>query len=132
MMEDLDPEKARAIIDPALKLMMDSVHRYDGYVVQSTGDGIFALFGAPVAHEDHPQTLTLRRAPNAGGVAPLFGKGGRRRRHSYPGPHRYQHWRSSGAFDSYRRGSCRVHADRSHDQSRLADADGSAGGLDRC
>src|SRR5579872_2083681 len=55
MMEDLDPENARAIIDPALKLMMDAVHRYDGYVVQSTGDGIFALFGAPVAHEDHPQ-----------------------------------------------------------------------------
>jgi len=38
-----------------LKLMIDAVHRYDGYVVQSTGDGIFALFGAPVAHEDHPQ-----------------------------------------------------------------------------
>ncbi len=55
LMEDLDPEEARAIIDPALKLMIDSVHRYDGYVVQSTGDGIFALFGAPVAHEDHPQ-----------------------------------------------------------------------------
>jgi class 3 adenylate cyclase len=55
MMEDLDPEAARAIIDPALKLMMDSAHRYDGYVVQSTGDGIFVLFGAPVAHEDHPQ-----------------------------------------------------------------------------
>ena len=35
--------------------MMDAVHRYDGYVVQSTGDGIFALFGAPIAHEDHPQ-----------------------------------------------------------------------------
>src|ERR1017187_9746230 len=55
LMEDLDPENARAIIDPALKLMMDAAHRYDGYVVQSTGDGIFALFGAPVAHEDHPQ-----------------------------------------------------------------------------
>jgi len=55
MMEDLDPENARAVIDPALKLMMDAAHRYDGYVVQSTGDGIFALFGAPVAHEDHPQ-----------------------------------------------------------------------------
>ncbi len=54
-MRDLDPEEARAIIDPALKLMIDAVHRYDGYVVQSTGDGIFALFGAPVAHEDHPQ-----------------------------------------------------------------------------
>jgi len=55
LMEDLDPEEARAIVDPALKLMMDAVHRYGGYVAQSTGDGIFALFGAPVAHEDHPQ-----------------------------------------------------------------------------
>jgi class 3 adenylate cyclase len=54
LMEDLDPEEARAIVDPALKLMIDAVHRYDGYVVQSTGDGIFALFGAPVGHEDHP------------------------------------------------------------------------------
>src|SRR5713101_2195167 len=55
LMEDLDPEEARAIIDPALKLMIEAVRRYDGYVVQSTGDGIFALFGAPLAHEDHPQ-----------------------------------------------------------------------------
>src|SRR5579863_3016712 len=55
LMAELDPEEARAIIDPALKLMIDAAHRYDGYVVQSTGDGIFALFGAPVAHEDHPQ-----------------------------------------------------------------------------
>jgi class 3 adenylate cyclase len=55
LMEDLDPEEARAIIDPALKLMIDAVGRYDGYVVQPTGDGIFVLFGAPVAHEDHPQ-----------------------------------------------------------------------------
>src|SRR5216683_2853759 len=55
LMEDLDPEDARAIVDPALKLMIEAVRRYDGYVVQSTGDGIFALFGAPVAHEDHPQ-----------------------------------------------------------------------------
>ena len=53
--QDLDPEEARAIVDPALKLMMDAARRYDGYIVQSTGDGIFALFGAPVAHEDHPQ-----------------------------------------------------------------------------
>ena len=55
LIEDLDPEEARAIVDPALKLMIDAAHRYDGYVVQSTGDGIFALFGAPVSHEDHPQ-----------------------------------------------------------------------------
>ena len=52
--QNLDPEEARAIIDPALKIMIDAARRYDGYV-QSTGDGIFALFGAPIAHEDHPQ-----------------------------------------------------------------------------
>ncbi len=55
LIEDLDPEQARTLVDPALKLMMEAVHRYGGYVAQSTGDGIFALFGAPVAHEDHPQ-----------------------------------------------------------------------------
>jgi class 3 adenylate cyclase/predicted ATPase len=55
LIEDLDPEEARALIDPALHRMMDAVHRYEGYVVQSTGDGIFALFGAPIAHEDHAQ-----------------------------------------------------------------------------
>jgi class 3 adenylate cyclase len=53
LMEGLDPEEARAIVDPALQLMMDAVHRYEGYVAQSRGDGIFALFGAPIAQEDH-------------------------------------------------------------------------------
>src|SRR5437870_3893694 len=55
LIEGLDPEEARAIIDPALHLMMDAVHRYEGNVAQALGDGIFALFGAPIAHEDHPQ-----------------------------------------------------------------------------
>src|SRR5499427_8818384 len=55
LIEDLDPEEARAIVDPALKLMMEAVQRCGGYVAQSTGDGVFALFGAPLAHEDHPQ-----------------------------------------------------------------------------
>src|SRR5690348_10072202 len=54
-MRELDPEDARAIVDPVLQLMMAAVHRYGGYVAQSTGDDIFALFGAPFAHEDHPQ-----------------------------------------------------------------------------
>ena len=54
---DGGPRPRRGACDyrSALKLMIDAVQRYDGYVVQSTGDGIFALFGAPVAHEDHPQ-----------------------------------------------------------------------------
>ncbi len=55
LMEELDPEAAHAIIEPVLRLMIEAVHRYEGYVARSTGDGIFALFGAPVAHEDHPQ-----------------------------------------------------------------------------
>ncbi len=53
LLEDLDPEEARQIIDPILQLLMDAVHRYEGYVAQALGDGIFALFGAPLAHEDH-------------------------------------------------------------------------------
>jgi class 3 adenylate cyclase/tetratricopeptide (TPR) repeat protein len=55
LLERLDPEEARALIDPALTLMIEAVNHYGGYIVQSTGDGVFALFGAPVAHEDHPQ-----------------------------------------------------------------------------
>jgi class 3 adenylate cyclase/tetratricopeptide (TPR) repeat protein len=55
LIEHLDPEEASALVDPVLRLMIEAVHRYGGYVAQSTGDGIFALFGAPMAHEDHPQ-----------------------------------------------------------------------------
>src|SRR5437870_2655597 len=54
LIEGLDPEEARAIIDPALQIMMEAVHRYEGYVAQALGYGIFALFRAPIAHEDHP------------------------------------------------------------------------------
>jgi class 3 adenylate cyclase len=50
---DLDPEQARAILDPALHAMMEAVHRYEDTVNQVLGDGIMALFAAPLAHEDH-------------------------------------------------------------------------------
>src|SRR5215468_7637144 len=53
LIRDLDPEQAQALLDPALHHMMDAVHRYEGTVNQVLGDGIMALFGAPVAHEDH-------------------------------------------------------------------------------
>src|SRR5919109_1008462 len=49
----LDPEEARSLLDPALHVMIEAVHRYEGTVNQVLGDGIMALFGAPVAHEDH-------------------------------------------------------------------------------
>jgi class 3 adenylate cyclase len=53
LIRDLDPEAAQQLLDPALQGMMDAVHRYEGTVNQVLGDGIMALFGAPVAHEDH-------------------------------------------------------------------------------
>jgi class 3 adenylate cyclase/tetratricopeptide (TPR) repeat protein len=53
LLADRDPEDARKILDPVLELMMEAVHRYEGTVNQVMGDGIMALFGAPVAHEDH-------------------------------------------------------------------------------
>jgi class 3 adenylate cyclase/tetratricopeptide (TPR) repeat protein len=53
LIRDLDPEQAQALLDPALHVMMDAVHRFEGTVNQVLGDGIMALFGAPVAHEDH-------------------------------------------------------------------------------
>jgi class 3 adenylate cyclase/tetratricopeptide (TPR) repeat protein len=52
LLADRDPEEARRLLDPVLDLMMDAVHRYEGTVNQVMGDGIMALFGAPVAHED--------------------------------------------------------------------------------
>jgi class 3 adenylate cyclase/tetratricopeptide (TPR) repeat protein len=53
LIRDLDPEAAQRLLDPALQRMMDAVHRYEGTVNQVLGDGIMALFGAPLAHEDH-------------------------------------------------------------------------------
>jgi class 3 adenylate cyclase/tetratricopeptide (TPR) repeat protein len=53
LIRDLDPEAAQHLLDPALQHMMDAVHRFEGTVNQVLGDGIMALFGAPVAHEDH-------------------------------------------------------------------------------
>ena len=56
LLADRDPEEARGILDPVVELMMEAVHRYEGTVNQVMGDGIMALFGAPIAHEDHATT----------------------------------------------------------------------------
>src|SRR6266849_3553138 len=53
LLADRDPEEARKLLDPLLERMMEAVHRYEGTVNQVMGDGIMALFGAPLAHEDH-------------------------------------------------------------------------------
>jgi hypothetical protein len=124
-----DPEVARAMIDPALKVMIEAALRYDGFVVQSTGDGIFALFGAPAAYEDHPQRALytalrlqeeLRRYSAkvvAGGGIPIAARG------------RREHRRSGGA-QRRDRPARRVHADRAYDQPGVAAAERGAGRLD--
>ena len=53
LLADRDPEQARQLLDPVLERMMEAVHRYEGTVNQILGDGVMAIFGAPLAHEDH-------------------------------------------------------------------------------
>jgi class 3 adenylate cyclase/tetratricopeptide (TPR) repeat protein len=53
--EKLDPEEIHGIMDGCFKILMDEIHKYEGTINQFTGDGVMALFGAPVAHEDHAQ-----------------------------------------------------------------------------
>jgi class 3 adenylate cyclase/tetratricopeptide (TPR) repeat protein len=82
LIENLDPEQARNIIDPALGLMMEAIRRYGGHIVQSTGDGIFAIFGAPVAHEDHAQRAlyaALRMQDELNRYSDRLGAEGRKR-----------------------------------------------------
>jgi class 3 adenylate cyclase/tetratricopeptide (TPR) repeat protein len=55
MSEKLDPEEVHQIMDGCFKILMDEIHKYEGTINQFTGDGVMALFGAPVAHEDHAQ-----------------------------------------------------------------------------
>jgi class 3 adenylate cyclase len=75
----LDPEKARHLLDPVLERMIETVHRYEGTVNQVLGDGIMALFDAPIAHTDHAVCASLwRRVPG------LLRPGRSGRRHQQP------------------------------------------------
>ena len=67
MADKLDPEEVHQIMDGCFKILMDEIHHYEGTINQFTGDGVMALFGAPVAHEDHAQracyaTLSIQKA----------------------------------------------------------------------
>jgi predicted ATPase/class 3 adenylate cyclase len=70
--EKLDPEEVQQIIDGCFRILMDEIHRYEGTISQFTGDGVMALFGAPLAHEDHARqachaALSIRKAVEAYG-----------------------------------------------------------------
>ena len=67
MSEKLDPEEVHQIMDGCFKILMDEIHKFEGTINQFTGDGVMALFGAPISHEDHPQracrtALAIQRA----------------------------------------------------------------------
>ena len=66
MSERLDPEEVHAIMDRAFEVILDAVHRYEGTINQFLGDGVMALFGAPIAHEDHAGPRAARRARDPG------------------------------------------------------------------
>ena len=119
LMRDLDPEEARAIVDPVLHLMMAAVHRYGGYVAQSTGYGIFALFGAPVAHEDHPQRAVCG-TPDAGRREAPRPEAARRKRSQPANSDWREHGRSRCPIDRDGRCAYRVHTDWPFDQPRVA------------
>jgi len=55
MSENLDPEEVHQIMDGCFRILMDEIHKYEGTINQFTGDGVMAIFGAPIAHEDHAQ-----------------------------------------------------------------------------
>ena len=129
MIEGLDPEEASAIIDPALQLMMDAVHRYEGYVAQALGDGIFALFGAPIAHEDHPQRA-LYAAFRMQEEMRRYGDAVRLRQARLCYARRNEHRRSGRALDPQRRSAYGLCPDRSLHQSGGPDgANGDAGSI---
>ena len=72
MSEKLDPEEVHQIMDGCFKILMDKIHKYEGTINQFTGDGVMALFGAPITHEDHAQracrvALSIQKAIDAYG-----------------------------------------------------------------
>ncbi len=74
MSAELDPEEVHEIMDGCFKILLDEIHRYEGTINQFTGDGVMALFGAPLAHEDHAQrachaALSIQKAIEEYGTA---------------------------------------------------------------
>ncbi len=83
LLADRDPEEARKLLDPVLERMMEAVHRYEGTVNQVMGDGIMALFGAPLAHEDHAVRACYAALDMQAAIAPV--RRGMRRNHGIAG-----------------------------------------------
>jgi class 3 adenylate cyclase len=99
LLADRDPEEARKLLDPVLERMMEAVHRYEGTVNQVMGDGIMALFGAPLAHEDHAVRACYACPRHADGHSSLHRKGSARARNRGPDSRRAQLRCGGGALE---------------------------------
>ena len=80
LVRDLDPEVVHEVMDHCFGLISAEVHRFEGTINQYTGDGIMALFGAPIAHEDSPTSRRARRASGAIGNWRCYRTGSSRQR----------------------------------------------------
>ena len=117
--ERLDPEEYHDLLEDYLDLVFPEIYRREGIVNQLAGDGLMALFGAPVAHEDAPQravhaALAHPRRPRAARPPAC-----RRARHPARDPHRHQH-RPGGRRAGRQRPQDGLHGDRRHDEPGLA------------
>ena len=102
LLADRDPEEARKLLDPVLERMMEAVHRYEGTVNQVMGDGIMALFGAPLAHEDHAVRACYAALAMQQAIRRLHRRGPAGARHRGPDPRRTQLRRGGRARDRER------------------------------
>ena len=126
LLAERDPEEARRLLDPVLELMMEAVHRYEGTVNQVMGDGIMALFGAPVAHEDHARPRLLRRP--AASWSPCALRRGRvpEPRRPHPGARRAELRRGHRPLDRQRPAHGLLGGRPDHAPGRAHGADGRA------
>ena len=92
LIKDLDPEEAQKLLDPAIHIMMDTVHRFEGTVNQVLGDGIMAIFGAPLAQEDHALRACYAALAMQAAMRPLRRRGPSIARDRTPHPRGAQFW----------------------------------------
>ena len=120
MAEQQDPEQWRSIMQRFFSVLSDAVNRFEGTVDKFTGDGIMAVFGAPIAHEDHAQARLLRGAADARRRLRVRGRAAPQARAQLLDPDRDQLGRGDRRRDRRRRRR-QLHRDRAHGRARAAD-----------
>ena len=127
LLADRDPEEARKLLDPVIEHMMEAVHRYEGTVSNLMGDGIMALFGAPLSHEDHAVRACYAAFEDAGVGESICRRSAADRRCADSNQSGFEFRRSRGRCHRQRLEDG-LHGDRPDGSSRFAHGtDGDAG-----